>query len=380
MANQQIARDPNTPVPQGLDEDEQQAAMLKAAKQRGGVHRGEQLTVVPLGTPPLPSPWRAAGKVAAPGSGKAYTVYMIIPPKRGPGPTGTPTNQPVSDAGTMPVTQNQPNTQTGIIPAESPQAPKNQLAETWLGAGDSDALVEYTEELQKVLDNPNATEDQISEKVKAGLAEARRVSLLGGGDRDNSMVSALMQQVGKAVNQVAKMKSDALEDVIQQEEKIPNSVTDTKFQDRIKAALAAERQRQLMGAANDGPSEALALTGKAITIVADRKADAVQDLLTRDKQSPGSVTDSQFSGAIKDLLGIVREVQLLGASSRKTDSALANVGEVMKVVIQRKAESLRKLIHQKASGGGVTDDQIQQATDDLNQLREQGRRMGISVP
>jgi hypothetical protein len=217
--------------------------------------------------------------------------------------------------------------------------------------------------------------------VKAGLAEARRVSLLGSGDRDNSMVSALMQQVGRAVNQVAKMKSDALEDVIQQEEKSPNSVPDAKFQDRIKAALAAERQRQLMGAGNDGPSEALVLTGQAITIVADRKADAVQDLLSKDKQSPGSVTDSQFSGAIKDLLGMVREVQLLGASSTKTNSALANVGEVMKVVIQRKAESLRKLIQQKAiPGSGVTDDQIQQATDDLNQLKEQGRRMGVSAP
>jgi hypothetical protein len=381
MANQQIARDASLPVPQGLDEDEQQAAMLKAAKQHGGVHRGEQLTVVPLGSPPLPGPWRAAGKVNAPGSGKPYTVYMITPPKRGPGIIGTHTNAPVSDAGTMPVIENKPNTQTGITPAESPQAPKNQLAENWLGAGDSDALVEYTEDLQKVLDNPNATEDQISEKVKAGLAEARRVSLLGSGDRDNSMVSALMQQVGRAVNQVAKMKSDALEDVIQQEEKSPNSVPDAKFQDRIKAALAAERQRQLMGAGNDGPSEALVLTGQAITIVADRKADAVQDLLSKDKQSPGSVTDSQFSGAIKDLLGMVREVQLLGASSTKTNSALANVGEVMKVVIQRKAESLRKLIQQKAiPGSGVTDDQIQQATDDLNQLKEQGRRMGVSAP
>lgn len=379
MANQRIARDPSIPVPQGLDEDEQQAAMLKAAKQRGGVHRGEQLTVVPLGTPPLPGPWRAAGKVAAPGSGKSYTVYMIIPHKRGPGIIGTHTNKPVSDAGTMPVTQNQPNTQTGITPAESPQAPKNQLAENWLGAAESDSVVEYTEDIRKVLDDPDATEDQISEKVKAGLAEARRVSLLGGGD--SSMVTGLLQQVGKAVDHVAKMKSDALEDAIQQEEKSPNSVSDGKFQERIKGALGAERQRQLLGAGNDGPSEALVLTGKAITIVADRKADAVQDLLAKDKQSPGSVTDSQFSGAIKDLLGIVREVQLLGASSAKTNSALASVGEVMKVVIQRKAESLRKLIQQKAiPGSGVTDDQIQQATDDLNQLREQGRRMGVSVP
>jgi hypothetical protein len=379
MANPRMAHDASLPVPQGLDEDEQQAAMMKAVKQRGGVHGGEQLTVVPLGTPPLPGPWRAAGRVDAPGSGKPYTVYMITPPKRGPGITGTPTKQPVSDAGTMPIMQNQPNTQTGITPAESPQAPEKLAAENWLGADQSDSVVEYTEDLRKVLDNPNATEDQISEKVKTAMAEARRVSLLGG--RDTSMVNALMQQVGKAVDHVAQTRTDALEKVIQQEESLPGSVPDSKFQDRIKSALAAERQRQLLGAGSDAPSEALALTGKAITIVADRKADAVQDLLSKDKQSPGSVTDSQFSGAVKDLLGMVREVQLLGASSSKTDSALANVGEVMKVVIQRKADALRKLIQQKdVAGSGVTDDQIQKATEELNQLKEQGRRMGITVP
>ncbi len=93
------------------------------------------------------------------------------------------------------------------------------------------------------------------------------------------------------------------------------------------------------------------------------------------------MTDSQFSATIKDLLGMVREVQLLGASTAKTNSALVSVSEVMKVVIQRKGESLRKLIQQKAiSCSGVTDDQIQQATDDLSQLKEQGRRMGLSVP
>jgi hypothetical protein len=146
----------------------------------------------------------------------------------------------------------------------------------------------------------------------------------------------------------------------------------------ILAKLEANATR---GARCCSPCGGIVLTGKAITIVADRKADAVEDLLARDKQSPGSVTDSQFSAAIKDLLGMVREVQLLGASTAKTNSALVSVSEVMKVAIQRKGESLRKLIQQKAiPGSGVTDDQIQQATDDLSQLKEQGRRMGLSVP
>jgi hypothetical protein len=116
-------------------------------------------------------------------------------------------------------------------------------------------------------------------------------------------------------------------------------------------------------------------------MVADRKAEAVQDLLDQDKKAPGSVTESRFSAAMRDLLGMVREVQLLGISRPKTDSALASVGEVMKVVIQRKSDARLKLMQQKDNpGSGVTDQQIQQATDDLNQLRDQARRLGVSVP
>jgi hypothetical protein len=53
----------------------------------------------------------------------------------------------------------------------------------------------------------------------------------------------------------------------------------------------------------------------------------------------------------------------------------------MKVVIQRKSDARLKLMQQKDDpGSGVTDQQIQQATDDLNQLRDQARRLGVSVP
>jgi hypothetical protein len=113
-------------------------------------------------------------------------------------------------------------------------------------------------------------------------------------------------------------------------------------------------------------------------VVADRKADAVQDLLDQDKKAPGSVNESRFSAATR---GMVREVQLLGISRPKTDSALASVGGVMKVVIQRKSDARLKLMQQEDDpGSGVTDQQIQQATDDLNQLRDQARRLGVSVP
>jgi hypothetical protein len=376
MAFPQFVRDPNTPEPSDLDEEEQKATMVKAVKQRGGVHRGEELTALPLGTPPPGGAWRAAGNINAPGSGKPYKIYMKFPPKHGPGITGSRTKHPVSDAGTMPVTTNKPSSPAGSSPGDV-LAAKNPIAEHWLGAVESDQLTAYSEELQKVLDNPAATEDQISDKVKAALAESRRISLLGGGE--DSMVSTVMKQVVQAADQVGDMRNSALEGIIQQEERAPGSISDDKFKEKITSVLGAERQRQLLG--SGGSSKVLELVGEAVGVVADRKADAVQDLLDQDKRAPGSVTETRFSGAIRDLLGMVREAQLLGISRPKTDSALASVGEVMKVVVERKADARSQLIQQKdAPGSGVTDQHIQQATDDLNQIKEQARRLGISVP
>lgn len=376
MAFPQFVRDSNTPEPSDLDEEEQKATMVKAVKQRGGVHRGEELTVLPVGTPPPGGAWRSAGTINAPGSGKPYKIYMKFPPGHGPGITGSRTKHPVSDVGTMPVTTNKPNSPAGSSPGDV-QAAKNPIAEHWLGAVEADQLTAYSEELQKVLDNPAATEDQISDKVKAALAESRRISLLGGGE--DSMVNNVLKQVAQASNQIGDMRNAALEGIMQQEERAPGSVTDDKFKEKITAVLGAERQRQLLGAG--GSSKALELVGEAVGVVADRKADAVQDLLEQDKKAPGSVTETRFSGAIRDLLGMVRETQLLGISRPKTDAALASIAEVMKVVIQRKADARLKLLQQKdVPGSGVTDQQIQQATDDLNQVKEQARRLGISVP
>jgi hypothetical protein len=174
-----------------------------------------------------------------------------------------------------------------------------------------------------------------------------------------------MKQVAQACDQVGEMKNAALEGLMQQKERAPGSVMDDKFKEKITSVLGAERQRQLLG--SGGSFMALELVGAAAGVVEDRKADAVQDLLDQDKKAPGSVNESRFSAATRDLLGIVWEVQLLGISRPKTDSALASVDEVMKFVIQRKSDARNKLMQQS----GVTDQQIQQAPDDLSQLRDQ---------
>src|SRR3954453_5193784 len=104
MPNIRFDRDPKDPVPEGLNEAEQQAVMLKAVKQRGGLGKGEELTAVPSGSPPLAEGWGWVGTVRAP-PGKPYRIYMKFPGGPGPGPLGTRHNKPKGDSGPMARTQ-----------------------------------------------------------------------------------------------------------------------------------------------------------------------------------------------------------------------------------------------------------------------------------
>lgn len=384
-----VVRDPSIPAPPDLNESEQYAAMLRA--DREGMRRPEDdLIALPLGTPPPGGGWKKGQNVEAPGSGNLYTIYTLSPsrahpsPKKakhrhpGRGPIGTKTNHPVSDTGTMPITQHRPNVPTGTSPESSLQAAKGPAATQWLGATGSNELTEAAEALRQVLGDPGATEQQITAKVQDGVAAARQASLRGGSD--DPRVTTVMKQVGEAAERIGDMRNDSFEALLAQEERSPGSVSDEQFKAQIKSVLSAERERKLLGGSDDSAtrSKAMELTVKAIGIVGDRKADAVQKLIEQNKVAPGSVSEAQFSTAIKDLLAIVRETQLLGVSRPKTDSALASVAEVMRILVKQKDEACRKLIEQKNSSGGVTDQQIQQATDELNKMKEEARRLGLT--
>jgi hypothetical protein len=357
----QIARDPILPVPPGLNEEEQRATMVKAHKQRGG---GEELTVLPLGTPPLGGAWKAVGTIAAPGSGKPYRIYVKNPHRRGPGTTGTRTNHPVSDAGTRPLVEHKPPVPTGTAHDDAHQTTQNPATISWLGAVETDALAKATEELRAVVDNPAATEEQIAVK------EAHRVALLGGSD------AGTMKEVMRAVDRVGDMRNAEFEAALQQEERSPGSILDDKLKKLAERTMSGESQRQKMGS---GSSIAMKLVEQAIVVSADRKADAVQSLLDQDKRSSGSVTDAQFQTAIQDFVAISRQSQLMGISRPKLEDPMATVAQVLKVMIQRKTEASLKLVHQKAASvGDVTDEQIKKATETLTKLKDAARSLGIT--
>jgi hypothetical protein len=390
MPYPRMGRDPGTPAPPGINEDEQVRVMLEA--NREGMRRPQDdLTALPADTPPPGGGWRKTGTLPAPGSGTLYAIYTLSHSdahakskakphhkhnhhQPGRGPTGSTTNQPVNDPHTMAVTQHRPNVPTGIDPESSQPAAKNPAATQWLGAVDN-GLTEAEAALRGVLADPQATEEQIRAKAQNAVAATRQLVLLGGSDDARS--AEVMQLVVQAADRVADMRNDAFETALQQEARSPGSVSAEKFKTCIRSSLAGERERQLLGGKIN--PKVLDNVVQAIGIIGDREADAVQNLINQDKRSPGSVPDSEFTKAITDLIGVARETQLLGISRPKTDNAMASVVQVMRILVRHKTDALRKLNDQKnVAGSEVTDEQIQQATEELNKMKQQALLLGVS--
>jgi len=354
--------------------------MLKAAKERGGVRAGEELTVLPVGAPPPGHGWIQGHTIDAP-SGNVYRIYTRGPAHSGAGPVGTHTNAPVSDTGTLARMKHKPHAPTGVSPGKTHHRVHHRMGEGSREAEISERLMGATKDLKNILANQAATEKQITEKMQAGLAAARDAQLVGSGKNDAG-ATAVLEQVGKAIERVEDMRNAAFEADLNQEARSPGSVSDDKLKKGIQNVLAGERDKQMLGVGSDkGPPKAMALAEKAIGIVANRKGKALRNLLDQERRSAGSVSDARFSSAIGELLGVRRECEMLGVSSPGSDDYMANVAEVIKISVQRKADAKRKLLQQKQiPGSGVTDQQIQKATDDLAKAIQQARVLGVSVP
>ncbi len=384
-----IDRHPGTPVPPGLDEEEQVRVMLEADRQ--GMRRPEDdLTALPSDMPPPGGGWRKSGTLAARGSGTLYTIYILSPTHShekakakphhkqnhhppGRGPTGSTTNQPVNDPHTMAVTQHRPNVPAGIDPGNSSHSVNNPVASQWLAASNN-RLTEAEEALRQTLDDPNATEEQITARVKDATAAAREVALRSGSDEPRS--GQVMQLAAKGVDRIADMRNEEFDNLLDQEARSPGSVSQEQFNTSIQRSLGAERNRELMGGQVN--PKAVDNVVKAIGIVADRKADDLHDLIDQDKQNPGSVTSSQLQKSISDLIGVARNAAMLGISRPATDDAMANVAEAIRLLVRDKTDALQKLKAQKdAPDSGITDEQIQQATEELNKMKQQARGLGI---
>jgi hypothetical protein len=375
MANDdRLVRDTATLEPAGLDEHEQRATLLKAAKERQG---WKELTVVPAGTPPLGHGWVQGPTISAPGSGNVYRIYRRSPAHTGRGPVGTQTNSPVSDTGTMPIVQNTPKVQTGVTVEKKPDLheqigpkPGEQVA--------SESVLAAASDLKNILARPEATEDQIAAKVQAAIKAAHDSEVA---DNDAG-VGDLMEQAGDAVVRIEDLRNAAFEADLNQEARLPGSVPESRLTQDIQKSISGEKQKQLLGLGNDKEEpKAMVLMAKAVGIITERKAKVMKDLLDQEKRLPGSVSDQRFSTAVSELLGAQKQCQLLGIPSASSDNAFASVTEVVKIFVQRKVDARRRLLQQKqVPGSGVTDQQIADATKDLLSVIKQAQLLGVQVP
>jgi hypothetical protein len=357
-------------------EEKEQIAVLVKAQRNGFWRPGEDMTAYPSEMPPPGGDWKKGKNISAPGTGKLFTLYIRDHHKIGRGPTGTDHNKPVKHSGVNSKNHQKTHAPTGTSNHKQHHA-KKKATEDFLGAKSSDRLIKAAEGLRKVLDDKGANEKQIAARIKEGLAAAREAQLSGAGD--DPKATAILQDVGKAINRIGEMRNAEFDALLKKEERSPGSVTDQQLKDGTKNVLDAERERQLLGAADTGgSSKAMDLVSKALNIYGDRKADAVRNLLAQEKRAPGSVPDARLKTAISDLLGATRQSELLGTQGKKQDNEMSVVGEVIRVLLKRKTEDRDKLIRQKTSGDDVSDQQIQQATDELNKMKEEARIFGIT--
>lgn len=315
--------------------------------------------------------------IEAPGSGNVYRIYTRGPAHKGRGSLGKKTNSPVGDTGTLPRTLHKPSVPVGISPGKMYDTTQHQIA---VGTAAAERLIAANEDLRNVLANPDATEDLIADKIKAGVAAGHAAAVLGS-DGDAAS-TALMREVGEGLDRIGDKRNSAFEAALNREERQPGSLSEADLKKHVHRVLEIEKQRELLGAADDkAPPIAMQLVSRGLGIAARNKSNAVRTLLDQEKRSAGSVPEARLSTAISELLGTVKQCQILGISGPGVDDAMPMVGEAVQVWVKRKADARRKLLQQKQIPGSVvTDQQIQRATDDLTKAIEQARLMGVSVP
>jgi hypothetical protein len=383
MSNLRLDRDPKDPVPEGLDEVEQQSVMLKAVRQRGGLRKGEELTAVPSGTPPLPGGWTSVGTVTA-SSGKPYRIYMKFPGGQGHGPLGSRHNKPKGDTGTMARTQHKPNKTTGTPtdppPTEKPKPIETPPQKVWLGSVESDKVAEITAELKNVVADPGSTEKDITDAIQKAFAAQRQLVLIGG--EDDPRIQEMNEQIAEAIEIISETRNSEFESVLRKEKLSPGSQPEKVIKEHLQKALGSMRQRQLMGFSEDEKEyqRTQELIEKGIATLADRQADNIEDVLRRSKVPGNNVTDKELSDATQELFGLARTLELMGISRPKAAKAMGDLGDLLLAMVKRKTETRDALIQKKSlPNSGVTDADVDRATAELEVLKQQVRKFGVSV-
>jgi hypothetical protein len=362
----------------------------------------------------------------------------------GRGPVGTPTNNPISDGGTMALTQNKANVSqgqsgdvggTGLFSSSFTDADRQflydihharhldgtplrleellfqrgenvrmqQQAIREFGAGSKTAawfqevIAAYDEEIEKAkspfgsaisalntaVGDPKAKEKDIQEKIVNLLGIMRQDQLMG--KEDDADTEEANKAICKAVERATDERTDALENLLKREKSSSGSVSEEDFRKVLINVMGVDRQRQLMGMNEDEDGDKKeerikVAVVEVIHVVSDRRIKEVKTLIEQEKRSPGSVSEQKFQELAAAVLGDDRQKQLMGLSD-DTSGGLAVVLDVTDLIIKKRQRAISDLFKKQAAGGsGITNDQVNRAIADYNVLKQQARRLGLAVP
>jgi hypothetical protein len=296
----------------------------------------------------------------------------------GRGPIGTPTNSPISDGGTMARTQNKANVSQG----KSADVEGTGLFSS--SFTDADRQFLYDIHHSKHLDGTPLRLDELvflrGENVRM---QQQAIREFGAGSKTaawfEEVIAAYDEEIEKGKSPLGSA-SNALRTLL-----ADPSAKEEDMADKMRTMIGAMRQEQLLGVEDDpAAQEASDLMVKVIDRSTEQRTAILEDLVKREKASSGAIPDEKFRDAIRVVMGIERQRQLLGMDddgegAKKGDRVSHAVTEVIHLVSERRIKSLKALIdEEKKSMGSVSDKKFQELLAAVLGDERQKQLMGLS--
>jgi len=296
----------------------------------------------------------------------------------GRGPIGTPTNSPISDGGTMARTQNKANVSQG----KSADVEGTGLFSS--SFTDADRQFLYDIHHSKHLDGTPLRLDELvflrGENVRM---QQQAIREFGAGSKTavwfEEVIAAYDEEIEKGKSPLGSA-SNALRTLL-----ADPSAKEEDMADKMRTMIGAMRQEQWLGVEDDpAAQEASDLMVKVIDRSTEQRTAILEDLVKREKASSGAIPDEKFRDAIRVVMGIERQRQLLGMDddgegAKKGDRVSHAVTEVIHLVSERRIKSLKALIdEEKKSMGSVSDKKFQELLAAVLGDERQKQLMGLS--
>jgi hypothetical protein len=240
-----------------------------------------------------------------------------------------------------------------------------------------------TNAVRALLADPSAKEEDMAEKMTTMLGVMRKEQLLG--VEDDPAAQEATDLIVKVIDRSAEKRTAILEDLVKREKASSGAIPDDKFREAIAVVMGVERQRQLMGMADDADGAKKServnqAVVDVVNLVSERRIKALRDLIDEEKKRKDSVPDKKFRELIAAVQGDDRQKQLMGLSDDDS-GGVAAVVDVLSLILKRRKDAVADLFKRQAvPGSGVTNDQVNRALKDYDDIKQEARKFGIAVP